>query len=71
MIGVILSARKTREGPGLQIALGFMLAFIYILLFMVSRSVASAGSIEPAVACWLPNIIFAGVGLVLYKTVPR
>jgi len=71
MIGVILSARKTREGPGYQIALGFMLAFVYILLFMVSRSIAAAGSIEPALACWLPNIIFSGVGLVLYKTVPR
>jgi len=71
MIGVILSARKTREGPGYQIALGFMLAFVYILLFMVSRSIASAGSIDPVLACWLPNIIFAFIGVILYKTVPR
>jgi len=71
LIGVILSARKTREGAGFQIALGFALAFIYIIFFIMSRSIAQAGSIEPLLACWLPNIVFSCIGLVLYKTVPR
>lgn len=71
LIGVILSARKSREGPGFQIALGFVLAFIYIMFFVMSRSIALAGSIDPLLACWLPNIIFSIIGLVLYKTVPR
>lgn len=71
LIGVILSAKKSREGPGFQIAIGFVLAFIYILLFMVSRSVATAGDINPLLACWLPNIIFTIVGFGLYKTVPK
>lgn len=71
MIGVILSARKTREGAGLQIALGFVLAFVYILLFLVFRSVASVGSLDPILATWMPNIIFSIVGIILYNTVPR
>ncbi|MCR9085001.1 MAG: LptF/LptG family permease, partial [Cyclobacteriaceae bacterium] len=70
-IGVIMSARKTRGGSGFQIAMGFLMAFIYILLFILSRTFAENGSEYPIFAVWLPNIIFASVGLVLYKTVPR
>lgn len=70
-IGVIMSARKTRGGSGFQIAMGFMLAFVYILLFILSRTFAEAGTSYPIFAVWLPNIIFAVTGLVLYKTVPR
>lgn len=70
-IGVIMSARKTRGGSGFQIAMGFLLAFIYILLFILSRTFAENGAQYPIFAVWLPNIIFAVTGLVLYKTVPR
>lgn len=70
-IGVILSARKTRGGSGFKIALGFFMAFIYIILFILSRTFAENGSDYPIFSVWLPNIIFAAIGLLLYKTVPR
>jgi lipopolysaccharide export system permease protein len=71
IIGVIMSARKARGGAALQISVGFILAFIYILLVIMSRSVANAGSLSPLLGAWMPNIIFSIVGAVLYKTVPR
>jgi lipopolysaccharide export system permease protein len=70
-IGLIVSARKSRRGTGLQIALGFALAFVYLLFFMLSKGVAESGKINTILAVWLPNIIFATVGVVLYKTLPR
>jgi lipopolysaccharide export system permease protein len=70
-IGVIVSARKTREGAGFQIAFGFLLAFIYILFVLMSRGIASVGSIGPLLSSWIPNIIFSCIGVVMYKTVPR
>ncbi|WP_025762469.1 LptF/LptG family permease [Dyadobacter tibetensis] len=70
-IGVIVSARKSRRGVGWQIALGFMLAFIYILFFLLSKGVAEAGTINTLLAVWLPNIVFTFVGMILYKTLPR
>ncbi|MHA7131685.1 LptF/LptG family permease [Algoriphagus namhaensis] len=70
-IGVIMSARKTRGGSGFQIAMGFLLAFVYIILFILSRTFAENGAEYPIFAVWLPNIVFALTGLVLYKTVPR
>lgn len=70
-IGVILSSRKTRGGVGFQIALGFFIAFIYILLFIAAKSNAETGSMNPVIAIWLPNIAFTILGILLYRLVPK
>jgi lipopolysaccharide export system permease protein len=70
-IGVIMSSRKSRGGSGLMIATGFLLAFLYILLFVFAKSIAEAKAMSPILAVWLPNILFTFIGLVLYRTVPR
>ncbi|MBO9639808.1 LptF/LptG family permease [Siphonobacter aquaeclarae] len=70
-IGVIVSARKSRGGVGFQIALGFALAFLYILFFMMSSGIAKKGAFDPFWAVWLPNIVFSVIGVVLYRTVPK
>jgi lipopolysaccharide export system permease protein len=71
IIGVILSARKVRGGASIQIAFGFVLAFIYIFFVMVSKNIAMAGDLPPLLAVWLPNLIFGSIGLTLYKTIPQ
>lgn len=70
-MGVIVSSRKSRGGTGLQIALGFVLSFIFILFFTLFRTFAEAGSMPPEVSVWIPNIIFAVISLAMYKYVPR
>ena len=70
-IGVIVSSRKTKGGTGLQIALGFIISFIFIIFAITSRGIAEGGLINPAVAVWIPNVLFSGVGLLMYRYVPR
>lgn len=70
-MGVIVSARKTRGGAGFQIALGFFLSFLFIMFFILSKSIAEAGSIPPEISVWVPNILFGGISLLMYKYVPR
>lgn len=70
-IGVIVSARKARGGAGFQIALGFLIAFIFIIFFIMARASAEAGSMPPILAIWMPNIIFSCIGFVMYHTIPR
>lgn len=70
-IGVIVSSRKSRGGTGLQIAIGFILSFIFIIFVITSRGVAEGGLIPPIVAVWIPNVVFSIVGLFMYKYVPR
>jgi len=70
-MGVIVSSRKSRGGTGFQIALGFLLSFVFIIFFMITRTFAEAGFPPPIVAAWLPNITFTIVSLAMYKFVPR
>jgi len=70
-IGVIVSSKKTRGGSGFKIALGFLMAFVYIILFLLSRTFAEAGTAYPVLAVWIPNMVFALTGIIMYKTVPR
>ena len=70
-MGVIVSSRKSRGGTGFQIALGFLLSFIFILFFMMARTFAEAGSLAPLLAAWLPNLVFMVISAVMYKYVPR
>ena len=71
IMGLIVSARKARGGVGLQIAIGFVLAFLYIIFYILSKGIAEAGSMNPILAVWLPNIVFSTISLVMYFTVPR
>ncbi len=71
IIGVIVSARKSREGTGFQIAFGFVLAFVYILLIVISRSFAHKGGIPPQYSAWIPNAIFCVIGLYMFRQVPK
>ena len=71
-IGIIVSSKKSRQGTGVQIALGFLIAFLFVIAFMLSRALAEANTFNsPILAVWLPNIIFGLVGVILYRTVPR
>ncbi|HRE65895.1 MAG TPA: LptF/LptG family permease [Cyclobacteriaceae bacterium] len=70
-MGVLVSARKSRGGTGFQIALGFLLSFIFILFFTMTRTFAETGSLPPLLAAWLPNGVFVLISLGMYKYVPR
>lgn len=70
-IGAIVSSQKTRGGTGFQIALGFLLAFIFLILYVFARSIAEAQTFNPIVAVWIPNIIFTFIGIFLYARLPK
>ncbi len=70
-IGVIVSSRKSRGGTGLQIALGFIISFIFIIFVITSRGIAEGGLIPPIIAVWIPNVVFSFIGLFMYKYMPR
>jgi len=71
LIGVSLASRKVRGGIGLHIGVGLGLSFGYILFMTVSTTFATNGNMNPLLAVWLPNIIFAFVGVYLYIKAPK
>lgn len=71
LMGLTVSAEKSRGGPGFKIALGFLIAFAFIILFILVKAVAEAGSMHPILAIWLPNLVGLIAGIILYQFVPR
>jgi lipopolysaccharide export system permease protein len=71
LIGVSLASRKTRGGMGLHIGVGIALSFSYILFMTISTTFAINGNLSPVVATWLPNFVFAGIGVLLYYRAPK
>lgn len=71
LIGVAVSSRKIRGGIGLQIAIGVIISFTYILFMQFSSQFAIGGLIEVGFAVWLPNIIFVVVALFLFRLAPK
>ncbi len=70
-MGAIVASRKSRGGTGPQIAIGFLLSFVFILFFTLFRTFAETGAMPPAISVWIPNIIFGVISLFMYKYVPR
>jgi len=71
IIGVSLSSRKRRGGIGMNIGLGIFLAFSYIMFMQVSTVMATNASVNPLLAVWTPNILFAIIALGLYFRAAR
>ena len=71
LIGVSLSTRKVRGGIGIHIAIGIAVSFLYILFMQFSSEFATKGNLHPALAAWIPNIIFGIVGAFLYRLAPK
>ena len=71
LIGVAVSSRKMRGGIGLQIAIGVVISFTFILFSQFSKQFAIGGMLPVIAAVWLPNVFFTIVALFLMRLAPR
>ena len=71
LIGVSLSSRKVRGGTGLHIGIGIALCFSYIMFNRVFEEFAKSDALPVWLAVWMPNIIFAFIGVFLYRKAPK
>ncbi len=71
LIGMSVSSRKSRGGVGANIAVGLLLAFLYIFAMKVTSVAAENVGFPSYIAVWVPNIIFGILGLFLYRLAPK
>lgn len=71
MIGVVIASRKTRGGSGMHLALGIVIAAVFIISDRFSTVFATKGDFPPLLAAWLPNIVFTFVAVWLYRRTPK
>jgi lipopolysaccharide export system permease protein len=71
LIGVSLSSQKVRGGIGMQIGIGLALSFSYILFMQFASQFSLKGDLDPLLALWIPNILYAIIALFLYRIAPK
>lgn len=71
LIGVSLSSKKTKGGMGLHLGIGLALSFSYILFQTIASAFAISGNVPPAIAVWIPNVLYAFIAFYLYKKAPK
>lgn len=71
IIGVSLASRKIKGGLGLHLGLGLLLSFSYILFQQIAVVFSINGNVPPAIAVWIPNILYSLIALMLYKWAAR
>lgn len=67
VIGMALSSKKVKGGMGINIGIGLVLSFSYILFMTVTSAFAVSGYASPMVAMWIPNVIYAIIAVLLYR----
>ena len=71
LIGFALSVRKARGGLGLNIGIGILLSFSYILFMRFATVFAISGVFSAAFSVWIPNILYALIAAGIYLTAPK
>ena len=66
-IGVSVSTKKTRGGIGLNLGVGLLISFTFLLVFQFFLAYGSSGSMHPFIAAIIPNIIFGIVAFIMYR----
>ena len=71
IIGASLSARKRKGGMELALGIGLPISFAYILLQTVSATFAIQANFPPALAAWVPNILYVFIAYFCYRQAPN
>ncbi len=71
LIGVVVASRKTRGGSGVHLAIGIVIASLFILSDRFSTVFAVKGDFPALIAAWLPNLVFGGVAYWMYRKTPK
>jgi lipopolysaccharide export system permease protein len=71
LIGVVIASRRTRGGSGMHLALGIVIAALFIISDRFSTVFATKSNFPPLLAAWLPNIVFSVVAYWMYRKTPK
>ncbi len=71
LIGAMVASRRARGGSGVHLAFGFIMAALFIIMDRFSAVFSIKGNLPPAVAAWVPNIVFVFVAFYIYRKAPK
>jgi lipopolysaccharide export system permease protein len=67
LIGVAIASRKQRGGMGAHLMFAVVIGFVFVFISRMTTVSAMNLGFPAWLAVWVPNVLFTGVGLVLYS----
>lgn len=67
LFGAPLAIAGPRSGTAWGVAVSLGTTFVFLLLVQLSQAVGGGGVLPPAVAAWLPNVLFGGAAVWLLQ----
>ena len=71
LIAVAVASFKKRGGMGVNLAMGIILAFLYIFFDKIFEVMVEKSNFTPWIAAWTPNVIFALLSIYLLRYAKR
>jgi lipopolysaccharide export LptBFGC system permease protein LptF len=66
LVGLPLGVQRTQSGRSWGFALCSVVFLLYYVLYCLGKNLGVSGIISPALAAWLPNILFGLLGAYLF-----
>jgi len=67
IIGACIASRRIRGGSGLHLAIGIAISALYIMFLQISTTFSTKAFLNPLIAVWIPNFMFAILAFILYR----
>jgi lipopolysaccharide export system permease protein len=71
IMAVAVSSMKRRGGMGVNLALGILIAFVYVFFDKIFGTMAEQSGFSPLLAVSLPNVVFGVVAIYLLYNAKR
>jgi lipopolysaccharide export system permease protein len=71
LLAVAISSRKSRGGTGMALGIGIFLTFTFLLVIQIFNTLGSSNVLPPAIAVWIPNILFMTVSVFIAIKSPK
>jgi lipopolysaccharide export system permease protein len=71
LLGVAITARAGRKGSAVLFGVGLLITFAYWIIAQFALAFAHTGQLSPLAGAWSANMVFAALGLVLYRRALR
>jgi lipopolysaccharide export system permease protein len=71
LIGVSMSSRRVRGGIGFHLAVGLVIAVMYIVVMKIATVFATNSGLDPMYAVWIPNLVFAIFSVYMIWRAPK
>ena len=67
VIGLPLGIQNQRSGKGAGFAISIGVLLAYYIAFSAFRTLGEKSILQPALAMWLPNVLFLAIGLLFFR----